>query len=137
MEAGMIFVDLPSKIDAVGRTVLKESDLVILVLEPSQIFLDAARVLARQVREIATQAGDIGAIIVNRSGLASSSSKDEIMELLGIKIFGAMPQAGDLLASAYRRGHLLLTEQPDHMAATAMRRIAEELLLPALRANRP
>jgi len=125
----MIIVDLPPKLDAISRYVLQECDVVILVLEPSQIFLDAASVLMHQVQEIAKQAGKFGVIIVNRSGLASSSSKDEIAKLLGIQIFGTVPQAGDLVANAYRRGHLLITEQPDHMAAEAIRRIAAEAIL--------
>jgi hypothetical protein len=66
-------------------------------------------------------------VVVNRGALASSLNREEIQKNLKLPVISMIPQAGDLLANAYLRGHLLITEQPDNMASGAIQRLAASL----------
>ena len=79
------------------------------------------------MKKLASGASLIGAAVVNRSALASSLNQEAIQEHLKLPVISMVPQAGDLLANAYRRGQLLIAEQPDHMASGAIQRVASAL----------
>jgi len=126
-EAQFLILDLGHTLDVVSQAALQVSDAVVLVLEPTPVCLDAGLHVASIVKKWASGASLIGAVAVNRSALASSLNQEEIESHLKLPVIGIIPQAGDLLANAYRRGQLLIAEQPEHMASSAMMRIAKTI----------
>lgn len=126
-EAQYLVLDLGHTLDAVSRAALEVSDAVILVLEPTPVCIDAGLYVSSLARKWAAGALLIGAVVVNRSALATSLNHDEIQSQLKLPVISMIPQAGDLLANAYRRGQLLIAEQPDHMASGAIQRVAAAL----------
>ena len=126
-EAQFLILDLGHTLDAVSQAALEVSDAVLLVLEPTPVCLDAGVHVASVVKKWALGASLIGLVVVNRSALASSLNQEEIESHLKLPVIGMIPQVGDLLAIAYRRGQLLVAEQPDHMASGAMKRIADTI----------
>jgi CheY-like chemotaxis protein/MinD-like ATPase involved in chromosome partitioning or flagellar assembly len=127
LEAQFVILDLGQMLDEATRTALEMSDAVILVLEPTPVCLDAGLYVSSVVRKWASGASLIGVAVVNRSALASSLNQEAIQEHLKLPVISMIPQAGDLLANAYRRGQLLIAEQPDHMASGAIERVASAL----------
>ena len=128
LEAQFVILDLGQVLDEATRTALEMSDAVILVLEPTPVCLDAGYYVSTVVRKWASGASLIGMVVVNRSALASSLNQEAIQEQLNLPVISMVPQAGDLLANAYRRGQLLIAEQPDHMATGAIQRVASAVL---------
>jgi len=126
-EAQYIILDLGRTLDEATQGALKASDAVILVLEPTPICLDAGLYVSSVAKKWASGALMIGAVVVNRGALASSLNREEIQKNLQLPVISMIPQAGDLLANAYLRGHLLITEQPDSMASDAIERLAATL----------
>ncbi len=128
LEARFVILDLGQVLDEATRTALEMSDAVILVLEPTPVCLDAGLYVSSVVKKWASGASLIGAVVVNRSALASSLNQEAVQEHLKLPVVSMIPQAGDLLANAYRRGQLLIAEQPDHMATGAIQRVASAVL---------
>jgi len=127
-ESNILVLDLGSQFDGITHEVASISNAVLLVLEPTPISLDAARVASSLIKKWSTGASLIGCIVVNRSALASSITQGEIQEDLGLPILGVIPQAADVLSSAYRRGQLLVNDQESHMASETFKRIGTMLL---------
>jgi DNA-binding response OmpR family regulator len=125
LEAQFVILDLGHTLDEATRTALELSDAVILVLEPTPVCLDAGLYASSIVSKWASDALLIGSVVVNRSALAGSLNQEAIQEHIKLPVISMIPQAGDLLANAYRRGQLLIAEQPDHMATGAIQRVAD------------
>jgi pilus assembly protein CpaE len=121
-------VDLPPRFDAVNQVVLDHSNKVVIVLEPTPMCVDASRPVIPYVRQWAPGASSIDCILVNRSGIASSWSAIDIEKELGIPVLGSLPQAGDVLASLYQRGQLLLYESEEHAVASEIKSITAKLI---------
>ncbi|NIS82216.1 MAG: response regulator [Anaerolineales bacterium] len=121
-------VDLSPRIDAVNQAVLGHSDKVVIVLEPTPMCLDASRVVVTYVRQWASSASSISCVLVNRSGIAASLSAPDIQKELGVPVLGSIPQAGDVLASFYQRGQILLHELREHAVANAVKSITSSLV---------
>jgi CheY-like chemotaxis protein len=126
--AGLVLVDLPPARNEATKAALQLSDLVILLVEPTPQCLDAALAMIGALRVDVSSSAQFGCILVNRSAIASSLSANEIQEQLGVKVLGTVPQAADVLSSAYKRSNLLLTEQPNHAVTNTLGTLAKLII---------
>jgi len=129
-DAGFITVDLRPLANESTRAVLERSHQVLLIAEPTPACLDAAKLGVEYIQRWATMASRIACILVNRSSIAASLLALDVQRELGVPVLASVPQAADALASAYRKGQLILFDQPEHPVAETIRGIAAVLAQP-------
>jgi pilus assembly protein CpaE len=127
--ADFIVVDVPSELSDTNRAVIQASDLLALVIERDPICVQAAKMILRAI-EFWSEAPQIGAIIVNRSPLASSASIAEIEIQLGIPIFGAIPSAPDVCSAAHNARTPLVAFDSESLVAGSIAALTERLVNP-------
>jgi pilus assembly protein CpaE len=125
--AEFVLLDISSSESGLAFALADQCSAVLLVLEPTPISLDAARPIALALKQVASGVKQLGCVIVNRSGIASSISASEITAALGLPVVASIPRAGDPLASAYRSGQLIIRAQPEHEASQAFHALAASL----------
>jgi pilus assembly protein CpaE len=128
--ADFIVVDLPSELSDTNRAVIQASDLLALVIERDAICLQAAKMILRAI-ELWSVAPQIGAIIVNRTPLASSASIAEIEIQLGIPIFGTIPPAPDVCSAAHNARTPLVAFDSESLVASSITALTERLANPS------
>lgn len=126
-EASHVVVDLRPLVSDLSRVVLERSNQILLVTEPTPVCLDAAKAAAEFARRWGSMATTVACILVNRSAIAASVSAMEIGKQLGIRVVASFPHAADSMASAYRRGQLIIVDQPDQPVAEGVRTIVAAL----------
>jgi pilus assembly protein CpaE len=128
--ADFILIDLPAAaLSDTNRAVIQASDLLALVVERDPICLQAAKMILRAI-ELWSDAPPIGAIIVNRTALASSVSMAEIEFQLGIPTLGVIPPAADVCIAAYNAHTPLVAFDSESLIAGSITSLTEKLANP-------
>jgi pilus assembly protein CpaE len=128
--ADFILIDLPAaSLSDANRAVIQASNLLALVVERDPICLQAAKMILRAI-ESWSDAPPIGAIIVNRTALASSVSIAEIEFQLGIPTLGVIPPAADACIAAHNAHTPLVAFDSESLVADSISSLAERLAKP-------
>ena len=126
--ADLVLIDLPPSWSATSEAVLGISHVVVLVLEPTKMGLEAAAAMASTIRSFAKPAADFRLIVVARSPMASPIPTRQIQEKLGWGLLGSIPPAADESAHAQQLGTLVVQTQPNSTISQAYREIARQLV---------
>ncbi len=126
-EAAFIHVDLRPMADDVTRVALERSTQVLLVAEPTPVCFDSAKAAVAFATRWGGAATRLACILVNRSAIAASLPAGDIERQLGIPVLATIPQAADALASAYKRGQLIVSHQPEQGVGEVVLRLAKTL----------
>jgi Flp pilus assembly CpaE family ATPase len=98
--ADYVVVDLPVSLSDTNRAVIEDAGLLTLVVERDPICVQSARQILQAMDHWTAAAVSMGAVIVNRSALVSPLPMPEITAVLPVPIFGVIPPAPDLCATA-------------------------------------
>jgi len=126
--AEYVILDLPPYPSTMTQIALGKSNVVTLVLEPVLDSTKAAKQMLEFIQTNTPKSSDIGIVLVNRQGLASSISQSEIESQLGIPVIGAVPRASDILAVALQCNQPLVVYKQDNIASIAMIEISNNLI---------
>jgi Flp pilus assembly CpaE family ATPase len=128
-QADYVVVDLPAQAGPAHETVVKNSSIVLLLLEPEMASVTAASMRLRQIEAWGVSNSMIKPLVVNRQG-AMMLSLREMENRLGRAIDGVVPPATEALNIAVQYGNPLVLFQPDHVAslnlADLVTRLAEK-----------
>jgi len=125
--ANVILVDLPPYTGEAAAAAVRACQVIGLVLEPDATSVEAARVTLDLLRSLGMGGRTVGAIVVNRSGLATGLTAHDIRAQLGCEIFGNIPRAGEACLTAQERGGTLVSLRSEHVATTALIEMAGRL----------
>jgi pilus assembly protein CpaE len=115
-QADYIVVDLPTVTSPAHATVVKNSAIVVVVLEPEITSVSAASMRLRQLETWGATDAVIKLLVVNRQGTMMLSRR-EIENRLGREIDGVAPPASEALNIAVQYGTPLVLYQPEHQTS--------------------
>ena len=108
---GLVFLDLPSRLDEVSLLALDRSWRVYLVLEPTVICLRAAQRLLRLGQRLWSDTGKIR-FMVNRDGAQGCLSRGEVEKALGMKPAAYLPNDSLTVMEAANAGRPAADDRP-------------------------
>jgi pilus assembly protein CpaE len=126
--ADVVIVDLPASLSAANRAVIELSDSVALVVERDPVCVQLASLTAREVESWNGAPQPVGAVIVNRISFGNPMPMADVETILRCQLLGVIPPVADSCLSAQRSFKALVTLEPDSLAASSMKSIAETLL---------
>ena len=115
-QADYIVVDLPAVTSPAHETVVKNSAIVVVVLEPEITSVSAASVRLQQLAAWGANDSAIKLLVVNRQGTMMLSRR-EIENRLSREIDGVAPPASESLNIAVQYGNPLVLYQPEHQTS--------------------
>lgn len=122
-----IIIDGGNDLNENSVTYMDSSDKILLVLNP-----DIASMRdVRQFMEISTTLSypkDKMLLILNLTGRKADVKKEEIENILKMKIFGKIPSDGNLALSSLNEGVPILLKKPRHPISKAYKDITKELV---------
>jgi len=134
--AEYVLCDLPHVALPSTTAALRQSDMVVLVLDLEPVALHAAEIAYRRLRELQISPSCIGAVVSIHTVASSSVSLKDVRETLECPLMGVVPSDPDGFAFAAARSLPLVEAVPQSGAAGALasltRRIEEGKLVPLL-----
>ena len=127
-----IVVDLPAALSETNRAVIQASSVLALVIERDFICVQAAKIILQTVSSW-SQVPQIGAVVVNRTPLNTSTSIAETELELGLPIFGMLPPAPDLCIAAQGAHTPVTIFEAESLIAGSITALAEKLANPGQR----
>ena len=118
--ADYVVLDLPVSLSETNRAVIEDADLLALVVERDPICVQSARQILQAMDHWKAAAVAMGAVIVNRAGLVSPQPMREIEAALSVPIFGSIPPAQDLCATAQNAHIPLVMFDAESLAAISL-----------------
>ncbi|KAA3645294.1 MAG: response regulator [Chloroflexi bacterium] len=121
-----VFIDLGRTLSHISLSILHEANQVVVPLSPEET---AAR-LTRNVLDfldISDVSLDIVMPILNRTHAVKGLSPNEIEDMLGIKVAGAVPNMNDNLSFANSMNVPLSDKFPDEVGTISLREIARNI----------
>ena len=106
-----LILDLPSRIDEVTLTALDQSDMIIMVLEPTLVGLKAARRTLGLSKRLGHDQAKVK-LVVNRFGSKSSLAKKDVEKALGREVLAWLDNDSRTLLEAGNAGRPALVGWP-------------------------
>ena len=119
--------DLPPCPTEAVEAVLRHCEQVYVVLEREPASLQAAKVLLSTLISDGVVHGDIGAVVVNRTGVAFPIQLDYLRKHLSCPIVAMIPPASEACAAAARSREPLVSFCHDSDCAEALEELADKL----------
>ncbi len=125
--ADLVVVDLPATVGPAHETIVHRSNCVVLVSERDDSSVMAARLAIERLRAWGVSGDVIHVVLVNRSAVLESVSKEKIEEVLGMKITGVVPPSPDICGAAQRASTPLAVFRPRSAPAAILAQIAQRV----------
>lgn len=135
--ADTVVVDLPGSLTHTDQAVLSNCDTLLLVVERDALSVDAAKAKISLLEEHGVVPREAGVVIVNRVPLATPMSLADIEKGLGLPVFGVIPPAADLCASAYRVHTPVVKLDPQSLMTASLVQLAQRFQSAATLEFRP
>ena len=124
-EVEYLVLDLGSTMTALVKTALPRLDALGVVVDMEMLSVECAkRALSAIGQPDICPHGAIGVVAVNRASLACPLSVDEMQNLVGMPVLGAIPSAADLCSAAQKARRPVIPFDPESLAAQSLSRIA-------------
>ena len=128
-----VLLDLPAAWTPANQAALRRARFTALLCEPDQLSVRCAKAMLLTLRNWGTMGDLVGLIIVNRGGNPAPLTVPAIRAETETAIIAALPPAPDVFLIAAREGTPLVTLQPQHTAAMALKDLASRLLADRVR----
>jgi pilus assembly protein CpaE len=126
--ADYLFLDLGSVLDEPTRHAVAICDLVLVVVEPEPLCLMLAQGLLEKIGTLEPAPTDLSVIMIDRSGIPSAYSREEIEELLGYELAGVIDPAATSLRQAIEQGKPVVLSHPESKIAQQLHGLCRKLL---------
>jgi pilus assembly protein CpaE len=120
----MVVVDLPSRIDDVTLLALDQSNLILMLMEPTLVGLKAARRMQGLSRQLGHDPEKVH-FLVNRFGSKGSLSKADVKKVLEADVLHWLPNDSRTIMSAGNAGRPVLRDWPRSPWAKSMLKTGE------------
>jgi len=124
----LVIVDLPAAATAANREILRQADLVAMVIEREPSSIAAARMMMSLLHNWEVRV-PIGSVIVSRVNVPEATSAADINTQLGLKKYGIIPAAPDLFHKCATTLQPVILAHPAHPVGRALDELALFLLL--------
>jgi Flp pilus assembly CpaE family ATPase len=122
-----VVLDLGAGISRHAVRLVKELDMMIMVVEPTRVALNMGRELLKEFEAIGMGQGKMGVVIVNRTQSTIQVPWQEAEQILGQEMLGMISPAPELAFQAAEAGFPLVLFQPAAIAATQITKLANEI----------
>lgn len=95
-------------------------DFLVLVADREPTSIHAARRWLQWFRLKGIPTDTVGTVVVNRSGLPTSTSMQQVAREIGCPLVGVIPSAGEHMAHASTRQEILLQWKPDNLSSVSL-----------------
>jgi Flp pilus assembly CpaE family ATPase len=119
-QADYVIVDLPPLSSPAARVAAPHCDCVALIVDREAICVAASGMAAELLRSWTRGESEIGAVIVNRTPLATILSQSEIRAQVKCEILGMVPHDMELCANPLHKGVPLVILHPDGVTAETL-----------------
>lgn len=122
-----VVLDLGSRFTPAISRVLRELDLILLVLEPSKVALNLAREILLTLESDGVLRDNVNLTVMNRSQSSLQTPWQEIEQLLGQDIKAIISAAPDLAFQANEAASPIVNFRPNSITASQLVKLADEL----------
>jgi MinD-like ATPase involved in chromosome partitioning or flagellar assembly len=126
-QADYVIVDLPPLSSPAARIAAPHCDCVALIVDREAICLTAGGIAAELLRSWAHGESELGAVVVNRTPLATSLTHSEIRSQLKCEILGMIPHDMELCVNSLHKGVPLVILHPDGVTAETLAALGKRL----------
>jgi len=122
-----VIVDLGASLTRQSARIVRETDQLVVVVEPYRHTLIMARDLLKELETMGLGKGRTNVVLVNRSSAQVQVPWQEAETLLDHEIMALVMPAAELAVQAAEAGTPMVLFQPTSIVATQMMKLAEEL----------
>ena len=126
--ADYLFLDLGSVLDEPTRRAAIICDLIVVVVEPEPLCLMLAQGLLQKIGTLEPAPKDFCGVLIDRLGVPSTYSREEIEELLGCELAGVIDPAPTSLRQAIEQGKPVVLSHPESKIAQQLHDLCQKLL---------
>jgi MinD-like ATPase involved in chromosome partitioning or flagellar assembly len=126
--ADYLFLDLGSVLDEPTRRAAIICDLIVVVVEPEPLCLMLAQGLLQKIGTFEPAPKDLCVVLIDRLGIPSTYSWEEIEELLGCELAGVIDPATTSLRQAIEQGKPVVLSHPESKIAQQLHDLCQKLL---------
>ncbi|MDP2999417.1 MAG: response regulator [Bryobacterales bacterium] len=126
-QADYVILDLPPLSFPAARIAASHCDALALLVDREAICVAAGGMAAELLRSWTRGESDIGAVIVNRTPLATILSQSEIRAQVKCEILGMIPHDMELCANPLHKGAPLVVLHPDGVTAGTLEALGKRL----------
>ena len=126
--ADIVLLDIPPRYEPWVEAAISVCDLAVLVTERDPASVAAAKSMLHYLHGFKAGPSRIGMIVVNRSLMIDGATPKQLENELGCELFGVVPPAPEVAASAQRCGNPVVVHRPLSAPASMLAGIAEKIL---------
>jgi Flp pilus assembly CpaE family ATPase len=126
-QADYVIVDLPPLSSPAARVVAPHCDCLALIVDREAICVAAGGMAAELLRSWTRGESELGAVVVNRTPLATILSQSEIRSQVKCEILGLVPHDMELCANPLHKGVPLVILHPDGVTAETLAALGKRL----------
>ena len=123
-----ILLDLPASWSAANRAVVRRARYTALIGEPYPLAVQCARATLATLRNWGIMGDLVGLVMVNQGQSPAPLTLPALRSQLEANVVASVPPAAEVCQIAGKEGVPLVTLQPQHIAARALRDLAERLM---------
>ncbi|MFN7938291.1 MAG: response regulator [Bryobacteraceae bacterium] len=128
--ADFVLADIGTSPSGSAWEAISVCDFLVLVADREPTSIHAARRWLQWFRLKGLGGDRIGTVVVNRSGLPTNTSMQQVAREIGCPLVGVIPSAGEHMAHASTRQEILLQWKPDNLSAVSLMDTAVRLSAP-------
>jgi len=128
-----VVVDLPAEPSAMTRSMLEETNGIVLVSELEPASVKSGIAVVSSLASWGLQWKTLGVVFVNRAWSESRMSSAEAASQLGVDVLATLPPAAELCYYAALQAKPVILSQPDSLIATTFAELATHLRQTTLR----
>jgi len=115
-----VLVDIGTKPTNTAWEGISACDFLVLVADREPTSIQAAKRWLQWFQLKGLGSDTIGTVVVNRSGLPTNVSMQQVAREIGCPLVGVIPSAGEHMAHASTRQEILLQWKPDNLSAMSL-----------------
>ncbi len=126
-DSDYVLFDLAAGWTAANQAVVRQARFTAVVCEPDVVCVPCAKATLAMLQRWDVMGDLVGAIIVNRGSSPTPLPVSAVGAALGVGIAGTVPPAADISLIAAKEGTPLVSLQPQHVAAMALKDLTGRL----------
>lgn len=122
-----VVLDLPGQVTAANQAAAKRCDFIIVVVDRGPSCVAAGKLMVDLLVSWGVIPVRIGVMVVNRQPMPIAMDIAELLTLMSCPLMGVVPSSTDACSEALRRGTLMVSNDPQDPASSALIEIANRL----------
>ena len=122
-----VILDLTGQATAANQAAAKHCDFIIVVVDRTPSCVAAGKLMVDLLVSWGVIPVRIGVMVVNRQPMPIAMDIAETLSIMGCPLMGVVPSSTDACSEAFRRGSLMVLNDPQDPASSALSEIANRL----------